>query len=414
MLLLYIDPGTGSMIFSIVIGLVTMLYFLSKALWIKIKFIFTGGRSKGDHDKRYPFVIYCENKRYWNVFEPIVNEFEKRETSLVYYTSSDDDPILSKNYSFITSEYIGGGNKAYTRLNFLEADVCLMTTPGLNVYQLKRSRGVSHYSHILHAVGDATGYRLFGLDYFDSVLLNGEYQIEDVRLLEGKRGIPKKDLPVVGCPYLDVLQKKVSAEEFKKKSPFTVLVAPSWGRSGILSKYQERLLDALVETGFNTIVRPHPQSMQSERSVIEKLQKRYEGNPLVQWDFNTENLLALSQADIMISDFSSVMFDYVFLFDRPFLYLNADFDIRPYDAGSLERLPWKLRVLSEIGVELAEVDFDNLKQVIEEVSQSQLLAENRSRAKATAWQYIGLSGERAADYLIAQQKELQDIRKIEK
>jgi len=30
MLLQYIDPGTGSMLFSVVIGLMTMLYFVGK------------------------------------------------------------------------------------------------------------------------------------------------------------------------------------------------------------------------------------------------------------------------------------------------------------------------------------------------------------------------------------------------
>ncbi len=66
----------------------------------------------------------------------------------------------------------------------LTADVCLMTTPGINVYQLKRSKGVKHYAHVLHAASDATMYRLFGIDYFDSILLSGDYQKKDIRLLE--------------------------------------------------------------------------------------------------------------------------------------------------------------------------------------------------------------------------------------
>ena len=35
--LLYIDPGTGSILFSIVIGLITTLYFLAKTAFIKLK-----------------------------------------------------------------------------------------------------------------------------------------------------------------------------------------------------------------------------------------------------------------------------------------------------------------------------------------------------------------------------------------
>jgi hypothetical protein len=39
MLALYIDPGTGSMLFSIVIGLVTALFFSGKVAIIKRKVI---------------------------------------------------------------------------------------------------------------------------------------------------------------------------------------------------------------------------------------------------------------------------------------------------------------------------------------------------------------------------------------
>ncbi len=57
MILCYIDPGTGSMLFSIVIGLVTMLYFLGKALLIKLKFVLTGGKATSSK-KHYPLIIY--------------------------------------------------------------------------------------------------------------------------------------------------------------------------------------------------------------------------------------------------------------------------------------------------------------------------------------------------------------------
>ena len=403
MMVFYIDPGTGSMLFSIIIGLVTMLYFVSKAAVIKLKFFLSGGKAVANGD-RFPFVIYSEGERYWNVFKPIVEEFEKRQVPVVFYTSSEKDPVFSERYAYISPEFIGEGNKAFTRLNFLEADVCLMTTPGLDVYQLKRSRGVKHYSHILHAVDDATSYRLFGLDYYDSVLISGEYQKAHVRLLEEQRGIQKKDLEVVGCPYLDVLQEKASSFEVETDKPFTVLVAPSWGPSGILTCYGEALLDPLVETGFIIIVRPHPQSSQSERAMLEKLKKRYQQNPNFEWDFNRENLQSLARADIMISDFSGVIFDYTFLFDRPFLYVKSDFDAMPYDSYDIEEQPWKFRVLDEIGIELKPESFSTIKQVLLDACENELLTDNRAKAKDTAWQYRGKSGERAVDYLLEKQK----------
>jgi hypothetical protein len=399
---LYIDPGTGSMLFSVMIGLLTTLYFVGKAALLKLKFLFTGKSARpAVRGTRTPVVVYSEGKQYWNVFAPILDEFERRSSPVLYFTSAEDDPAFGKKYEHVVPEFIGKGNKAFARLNFLEADVCLMTTPGLDVYQLKRSKGVKHYSHILHAVDDATSYRLFGLDYFDSVLLSGDYQKADVVKLEEMRGIAKKELVTVGCPYLDVMQAKVASLPKESDHPFTVLVAPSWGPSGILLKYGSKLLDRLAETGWRIIVRPHPQSSVSEKDALDALTARYAGNTAIVWDYSRENLECLSRADIMISDFSGVIFDYVFLFDRPFLYLNQSFDLKPYDAWDLGTTPWKFRVLPEIGKELRESEFDSVKTVIESAVASSTLAKNREKAKATAWQHPGESGTRAVDYILS-------------
>ena len=45
---LYIDPGTGSMLFSILIGAAATLFFLGKAAWIKIKLLFTAKKNGVD------------------------------------------------------------------------------------------------------------------------------------------------------------------------------------------------------------------------------------------------------------------------------------------------------------------------------------------------------------------------------
>ena len=395
--LLYIDPGTGSILFSIVIGLITTLYFVAKTAFIKLKVAVYKDNEKAT-GKKNSVVIYSEGTRYWNVFLPICNAFEKHQEELVFYTSSEDDPVFSQNYIYVKAEYIGKGNRAFARLNMLESDICLMTTPGLDVYQLKRSKHVRHYSHILHALDDATSYRLFGLDYFDSVLLSGEYQIKGIRELESLRNLPQKDLRVVGCPYLDVLSEKIK-DLPKTDTGFTVLIAPSWGTNGILAKYGEQLITPLVETGWNIIIRPHPQSKTSESDMLKRLEEKYKNVSNLVWDYNSENIGSLSKADIMISDFSSVIFDYCFLFDKPFLYCNNEFDHRPYDSGDLKETPWKFSVLKEIGVELNSNSFDHIKEIISEACKSETLKENRLKAKDTAWQNRGHAGEAVYKFL---------------
>lgn len=69
---------------------------------------------------------------------------------------------------------------------------------------------MKHCSHILYASSDATMYRLFGIGYCDSILLMGDYQKKNIMTLETQRGIAKKEMVTVGCPYLDALAKKLS------------------------------------------------------------------------------------------------------------------------------------------------------------------------------------------------------------
>ena len=127
-------------------------------------------------------------------------------------------------------------------------------------------------------------YRLFGLDYFDSILLTGEYHETLLRKLEKQRNLPAKEMPVVGCTYLDVFNEKLKGFSMPENRPFTVLVSPSWGTSGILSRYGATLLDPLLGTGCSVIIRPHPQSRQAERQMLDALRERYQNERNIEWD----------------------------------------------------------------------------------------------------------------------------------
>lgn len=401
---LYIDPGTGSMLFSILIGAAATVFFLFRALLLKIKFILSGKKDgSAQVDSSYkPYVIYNEGNQYWNTFKPVVEEFEARKIPLEYLTSSKNDPVFDQKYNYVKAEFIGEGNSAFAKLNMLSAGVVLMTTPGLQVYQLKRSKNVKHYSHVLHMPNDATTYRLFGLDFFDSVLLTGDYQATDLRYLEEKRGINKKELVTVGCPYLDVYKQNIAEIPAEENHPFTVLVSPSWGDVGLLKKYGEKLLDPLSKTGWRIIVRPHPQSKKSEAEMLERLTARYKDNPNIVWDYERQNIFSLKKSDIMISDFSGIIFDYTFLCDKPVMYVNAGMDLRPYDAYDLDgKELWQYSVLRKFGTELKEEQFVNIKEVIQSVSDSKELEEARHAAKAEAWMHEGEAGKNIADFMIS-------------
>jgi CDP-glycerol glycerophosphotransferase (TagB/SpsB family) len=246
---------------------------------------------------------------------------------------------------------------------------------------------------------------MFGVDYFDSILLTGDYQAEDIRALEKLRGLPEKRLITVGCTYLDVYAEMIKQIPQEDNHPFTVLVSPSWGPSALLSKYGRALLDPLVKTGWRIIIRPHPQSKKSEAPMLESLTEKYKNSGNVLWDYERENIYSLARADIMISDFSGIIFDYIFLFDKPVMYVNQGVDLRPYDADDLgdnaiDKL-WQFKTVQEAGIELKEERFNSIEEVIKNASGSMELKKAREKAKDTAWRFRGEAGKRTADYMIS-------------
>ena len=400
----YIDPGTGSMLFTVLVGILGASVYGIRSLFMKLRFVLSGGKQEKS-EKKIPIAIYSDDKRYWNTFRPICMELERRKQPAVFMTSSPDDPALKEEFQYVTCEFIGEGNKGFAKLNMLKADILLATTPSLDVYQWRRSKDVGYYVHILHMASDATLYRVYGLDYYDAVLLSGEYQVKQIRQLESMRDIEKKDLQIVGQPYMDELLKRVDAAAAgtKEKRETTVLLAPSWGPSSILNRYGEKAIDALIATGYRIVVRPHPQSFTSEKELLDGLMKKY---PSLEWNRDNDNFDILNQADILISDFSGVLFDFSLVFGKPVIYADTTFDKSPYDAYWIEDDLWTFTALGRIGTKLKEEDLDHLKSTIDTCLKDQNIKKEIQTAREEAWNHIGHSAELTAEYLIEKRKEL--------
>ena len=361
----YIDPGTGSMLFTILVGVLGAGIYAMRGLVMKLRFALSGGKVENMDRDRLPFVIFTDSKRYWNLFAPICREFEKRGVELTYMTASPDDPALQENFQHVKCEFIGEGNRAFARLNMLKADVLLSTTPSLDVYQWKRSKDVKYYVHIPHAVSDITTYRMFGIDYYDAILLTGPYMEHEVRELERLRNLPAKDLAVVGLPYMDSLKEKADRAEPLEQKEKTVLLAPSWGPSSIFNRYGEKIFEALLQTGYHIVVRPHPQSFESEKELLEKLQKAFPDGDQLEWNRDNDNFEVLRRSDILISDYSGVAFDFSLIFDRPIIYADTSFDDGVYDACWIKEPLWWFKTLPKLGKQLTEENLPHIKELID-------------------------------------------------
>ena len=410
-MLYYIDPGTGSMLFTVLIGILSAAVYGLRNFFVKLRFYLHGGNKAAISDERPAFAIFSDDKRYWNIFKPICDEFEKRSTRLVYMTSSPDDPALTEDYTYIDCTFIGKGNQGFAKLNQLKADIVLSTTPSLDVFYWKRSKDVKWYVHIPHAPSDLTLYRMFGIDYYDAILVSGDYQEKQLRELERIRHLPEKEIVKTGMSYLDTMKARLDQLPPLQEHPTTVLLAPSWGPSSILNKYGKDIIDALLKTGYHIIIRPHPQSFTSEKEMLDGLMAQYPDGGQIEWNKDNDNFNVLHRSDIMISDFSGVMFDFSLVFDKPVIYTDVEFDSAPYDACWLEEQPWTFRVLPKIGVQLTREALPDIKNVIDQCLQSPGFEQGREEARSESWAYPGEGAVRATEYLLNKHAELQDTDK---
>ena len=402
----YIDPGTGSMLFTILIGVLSAAAYFLRNSFMKLRFIFSLGKQEKTESDNVPFAIFTDSKRYWNIFKPICDEFEKRGQQAVYLTASPDDPALSEHYEHVSAHFIGEGNRAFARMNMLKADVVLSSTPGIDVYQWKRSRDVKWYAHILHSANDVTGYRMFGLDYYDAVMTSGEFQAKQVRQLEELRHLPEKELPMIGLPHLDVQRERLLISGELPEHEITVLLAPSWGASSILNRFGSRMIDALLKTGYHIIIRPHPQSYTSEKEMLDALMSQYPSGDNLEWDSSNDNFDVLRRSDILISDYSGVIFDFSMVFDRPIIYADISFDKGPYDAWWLDDEMWTFSILPKLGKQLTTDNFESVGELIDSCLHAPELKEGRIQARSDSWANIGHSAALAVDYLIRKRQEL--------
>lgn len=406
MTIFYIDPGTGSMLISALIALISVGFFMIKGfIYQKLNV----GDNKGaniDLSKKYGLVFYSEGKQYWYTFKPLLEECSRRGIPATYFTSGEDDPGLHADLEHIDTQYIGTGQESFYVLNRMTADMLVLTTPGLDVLEIKKNKNVKHYCHVTHAPGCIAGYKAYSVDYYDSVLLGGDGDIEVIAELEEKRKTPKKEVEVIGHTYLDVYRQNLLEDDRYKESFFdndkpVVLVSPTWGNHSLLVKHGKKLLSKLEESNeFNVIVRAHPQSFISQEDLMEELMTAFPTTENRVWDREVDGLIAMSQADIMISDFSGIIFDFVSLFGKPILTMNAQYEKRGRDASDIEKDPWDLTLVGTFGQTISGSDIEKLPQIIQKaLSETSDLSKDIAQVKHIFDKYPNEAAVRGVNFI---------------
>lgn len=374
----YLDPGTGSMLLSVFVGLISGVYFVIRKLPSTLRSLFFRLTGKTDALKHNTLTFYAESAAYWTTFRPILVALEKLGVESSYLTSDEKDPVFASDLKCVHPRFIGKSNTAYTALGFLQTKVFVLTTPGIDVLQIRRSPGVGRYVHVVHAVGDIHTYKLFSFDYYDAVYCAGPGQVKSLRALEALRGTRPKELPQLGCPYLDGLVER--ARKAASPEEGTVIVAPTWGRNGLLTRTGAMIPKMLAQAGFRVILRPHPQSFVSEPELMEKLAQELAPFDNIEWDRQPDGFASLARAQLMVSDISGVIFDFAFVFLRPVVSVGAGPLKDGFEAWEIPHEAWEMSALDALGKRILPGD----EKTVVDVVRFLLASGERAREKILA------------------------------
>lgn len=405
---LYIDPGTGSLLLYAIIGIASSLWFLLKGFFYKL-YIKITAKLKNENtielstQKISPIVIYSEGNKYFHIFEPVILELIEKKIPCTYVTSDKND-----NATKIESEYfnvIVPGNDLVTIsfMNKIKCDIVLATTPHLDIYMWKKSKKVKRYIHLFHAPTGVDYYEKYALSFYDAIMSVGDFTHIGQDYLDKKRNLPLKEYYSVGNTYYDKMVNDAASIK-RTTNDTTILYAPTWGleRSSFFKTGKKFVYD-LLKAGYTVIFRPHPQFYTSHKEELQNFLDTVKDNKNFILSNEPSPLIALTNSDLMISDYSGVVLDYAYLYQRPILLSTSTTSSNGYEAEELPiEFSFDEKAIQTLGHELSLEESADICKTVDR------FLKNKNEVKDQIIEFrnsnlfnFGNAGKKAAEVLIA-------------
>lgn len=301
--------------------------------------------------------VYSEGRDYWSHLESLVlTILNDSDLSICFITSSENDPAFDIKHSKFNCFYIGDGILRDFVFQSLNTKVVVLTMPDLNQFTVKRSRHEVHYVYVQHSlVSLHMIYRDGAFNYYDTICCAGPHHVREFRAIEEKFNLTKKNILEHGYSKLDNLinnnliqqeKNKIESFEFKK-----ILIAPSWGPSCLIeSGLCINLIEDLISSGYEVILRPHPETIKRNYSKIEEIMDLRLKESTFHIDQDLSGLSSFKESDLMISDWSGVALEYSLAFFKPVIFCELPRKINNPNYKDIKIEPLEVKIRQEIGM----------------------------------------------------------------
>ena len=366
-------------------------------------------REKADYARflrgkdRKLLVFYSEGAGFYKYFKGMIDYVLAHSDVTVHYITSDpEDPVLRGENPRIQGYYIGE-LKLIPLMMKLDADMAVMTMPDLETYHIKRSlvRKDVEYIYTDHGVSsDNLTLRTHALDHFDTLFCVGPHQVEEARAIEALYNLKPRRCVQVGYGLLDEMTAAWEAGTHAPSPKKTILIGPSWQADNILDSCIHTLVDQFSTLDANIIIRPHPQYVRLYGDKIQALIERYRDREdvYVQTDFSSTD--TVYNADLLVTDWSNVGFEFALSTLKPVLYINTPMKVMNPEYDKIDVVPFDIRIRAQLGaaLELDELDTagktagellsnpDKYRDIIREVREKEIY--NLGRGAEAAGRYL--------------------------
>lgn len=366
-------------------------------------------------------VIYSEKSGFYKYFKGIIKELLSRSDMVIHYVTNDPDDVIfeiAKKNRRIKPYYIGL-KKTISLMLKLECDICVMTTPDLDKYYLKKSKMKKdiEYIYIPHALMSMhMGMKEGSLDAFDTIFCAGEHIKREVRATERVYGLPSKECVEFGYPLVDDLIPLGEEERrtHKKGGRREILIAPTWNEDNILDSCIDEILEKLLCDEYHITVRPHPEYVkrfgQRMNATVERWKDKVGEGLSFELDFSSNK--STYSSDLMITDWSGISFEFSFATKRPTLFVNTKMKVLNENWQRIDCTPIEITLRDEIGMSIEKSDVKNIGEIVKDTFKRSTEYEKRIEAALHKAVYnVGHSDPVGAKYILRRLVEIQEGRK---
>ena len=211
-------------------------------------------------------------------------------------------------------------------------------------------------------------YNQHAFDNFDVLCCVGPHHFKEARLLETLNKSSKKKLLKFG--YRNLISSYVYNQGYKKnkkKKYQKILIAPSWGKTGLIESGRAlELIRSFLRMKIKVILRPHPETFIRFPYKINRIISEFNNCKNFVLDCEISAFNSMEKSDALLTDWSGTSMEYAFGFRKPVIFCDIDKKINNISYTKLRIEPVEISVREKIGI-IWDMDF-NLNVMLKKLS----------------------------------------------